>query len=227
MNEALYIVLAFINLSAVLFMFRMGKSFLYTVIAVNLLFVGLFGAKLVTLAGWMTNVGNVFFAAVFLATHLLVEHYGKRDAQRSIWISYIFQVLLLVNVDLVVKLAGIPQSEIANNALLTLFTEVPRIVLASFAAYICSLYTTISVYDTIRTATQGRMLWLRDTVANIVGQGVDSVLFFTIAFYGTVTSDMLYELITAGFAVKVLIGVLGTPLLYLSYALKPTVSGSA
>lgn len=220
-NEILYLALAAIDLCAVLVAFRVGKSCLYTIMAANIFLISLFGAKLITLGGFVTNAGNVFFACIFFAAHLLTEHYGTRDAQRAVWMSYAFQVLFLVNMDLVLKLTGTPGSATVDGAFLVLFEAVPRIILASFVAYLFSLYTTIGVYDAIRTATHGKMLLLRDTVANIVGQGVDSVLFFAIAFYGTMTSGMLYETMAVGFAVKVLIGVLGTPLLYLSFRLKP------
>src|SRR5947208_832982 len=96
-NELLFFIIAVLDLSFILIISRLGKSWLTTAVAVNILLISTFGAKLVMLFGYTTNVGNVFYACVFFATQLLVERHGLKEGYKSIWLgvsAIIFFILM-------------------------------------------------------------------------------------------------------------------------------------
>jgi len=88
-NELRYVVMALIELSIALFALKRGKAWVYVVIGANMILIGALGAKLTTLFGFTTNVGNVFYATIFFCLYLLTEHYGKQAALRGLWIGFI------------------------------------------------------------------------------------------------------------------------------------------
>lgn len=196
---------------------RAGKEWLYASIVANLFFVSMFGAKLVEVGGFVSNVGNVFYAGVFFATYLLIEHYGMAAARSSIWLGLYAIGLFLVFSPLVMALTGAPSSLVADLPLGLLSGIVPGIAVASIFGYLIAQNLNIWLYGRLRGG--GASLWATAATAVVVAQGVDSILFFYIAFAGILPTSLLWESLWAGYAVKVAIGVLGIPLLYGSWVL--------
>ena len=79
-NELIFILTVGGVFGFLLLCFLLGRRWLYAAIAINLILIGVFGAKLISLFGHITNVGNIFYVAVFFVGQLLVEHYGKEEA---------------------------------------------------------------------------------------------------------------------------------------------------
>ena len=90
----------------------------------------------------------------------------------------------------------------------------PRILGASFAAYLVGEFTNSSVLARMKVATKGRWLWTRTISSTIVGQGLDSAIFICIAFAGVLASSALVEIIFTQWTVKVLYEIAATPLTY-------------
>ena len=220
MNETVFIITALVDLMFVLTCFALGRYWLQASIVVNLILISTFGAKLISVLGLVTNAGNVFYAAVFFAAHLLVEHYGKKEGLKSIWLGFGSLMFFVFIGQLTVRFIGLPQSDVSNQAMATLFQFVPRIATASILAYLASQLWNVWLYGFLYKKSAGKRLWFRDLSANVTGQLIDSVIFFSIAFLGVVPSNILLQTIVIGFAVKVLVGALGAPLLYASYFIK-------
>ena len=216
-NEIIFILTAFTDLSFILLAYQLGKNWLYATIIINLVLISTFGAKLISIFGFVTNTGNVFFAAVFLATHILTEHYGKREGYKTVWIGFAAIVFFILMSQFTLQYAGLPASSVINQAQELLFIGAPRIALASMVGYILVQYFNVWIYDLIHAKTGRKLLWLRDTIANFTGQFLDSILFFSIAFYGIIPIPVLLQTMLAGFAIKVIVGLMGTPILYLTF----------
>lgn len=88
MNEMLVVGMALLDFTAIALVSRFGREWLYGLIGVNLILISTTGAKLIEHFGLITNVGNVFYAAVFLCLFLLIEQYGHRSAIRGIWLGF-------------------------------------------------------------------------------------------------------------------------------------------
>src|SRR5205814_7238552 len=91
----------------------------------------------------------------------------------------------------------------------------PRLLLASFIAYLIGEFANSFVLARMKIATQGRWLWTRTIGSTIVGEGLDSLAFITIAFAGTAGFDLPTAILTQ-WTVKVLYEVIATPLTYVA-----------
>ncbi len=212
-NEALFLLAALIGVTAVFIAARLGREWLLGTIAVNLILIGIFGAKLIPVFGLVTNVGNIFYACVFLATHFLIERYGKNAAWQSISLGASFVVFFTLMSQIAVNFSGSALSETINIAGTTFFSFSPRIIIASILAYAFAQYANIVLFLWIREKTNGKSLWLRTNGANIISQLIDSLLFFSIAFID-LPGPLLVQAILTGWLLKSLVVLVGTPFLY-------------
>ena len=213
-NEALFLLSALVDILFILLAARRGREWLYGTIAVNLILVAVFGAKLITIFGLTTNAGNVFYACVFLAVHFLLERREKKTTSNVILYGAAFILFFSIMSQFTVRFVGVAASDVANGAILSLFSLSPRIFLASITAYVFAQYINIFAYEWIRARTRGRLLWLRSNGANVLSQLVDSLLFFTIAFFD-LPGPLLVQTILLGWLTKVIVVALGTPFLYI------------
>jgi uncharacterized integral membrane protein (TIGR00697 family) len=114
---------------------------------------------------------------------------------------------------------SLPPAPFWNNqaAYETAFGMAWRISLASMIAYFCGEFVNAFVLAKMKILTQGRWLWSRTIGSTIFGEGVDSLLFYPLAFYGTgiIPDDKLPTVMLAQFVAKVAVEVLLTPLTYL------------
>lgn len=213
-NELLFLFTALIDVFFVFIAARRGMEWLLGTVGANLILVGIFGAKLVEIFGFVTNAGNVFYACIFLAAHFLIERHGKKAGLKTVWYGLIFTIFFVILSQGAARLTGISLSDTTNGAIITLFSFSLRITLASILAYIFAQYVNISIYEWLKERTNGRLLWLRINGANIVSQLVDSMLFFSIAFF-SLPGLLLVQMILSGWFIKILVVLIGTPFLYI------------
>jgi uncharacterized integral membrane protein (TIGR00697 family) len=218
-NETLFLLTAFAIFSFIFCCFFLGRRWLHAAIAVNLIAISFFGAEVVSIFGKITNVGNIFYVAVFFAGQLLAEHYGRKEADRSIGLGFAYVVFVIVVGQIIVRYVPTPESVKVAESIKALFVFTPRIALASLLAYLCSQSINIWLYSYIGKLRK-KEIWLRSIVSNLVGQFLDSIIFFSVAFLGVLSQGQLVEAMTTGFWIKFLLGLFMVPLLYLSYRLK-------
>ncbi|MFP3975231.1 MAG: queuosine precursor transporter [Dehalococcoidia bacterium] len=173
------------------------------------------GAKLINVFGVTIDAGIICYPLTFLFTDTISEVWGKNTARTVVWVGFFANALLV----LLIWLGGIlpPSPEWGNQELYQeVLGSVPRIVLASLAAYLVSQNHDIFAFHFLRTRTKGRLLWMRNTLSTAVSQGLDTVIFGFIAFYGVVPLGILLgELILAQYVIKLAVSVLDTPFCYL------------
>ncbi len=217
-NGLIFAITVLISLFFILLMLRFGEQGLAGLIVTNIILVSCFGALLIPLFGLTTNAGNVFYASIFLTAQVVTEHYGRRAAYRSIAVGFGALVLFVLLAQYSIRLVGSPGSEQLANSMQTVFAGVPRIALASMVAYLFSQTLNIWLFDLLRRKMHKKALWFRAIASSTVGQIVDSVLFFAIAFAYSISNNQLLEAMTVGFLVKIAISILGVPILYFSAA---------
>jgi queuosine precursor transporter len=215
-NELLFLVSAVIGILFVYFSYLSARVWFVATIFVNLILIATWGAKVISLFGFPTNIGNAFYGCVFFATWLVVERFGKEIAYRVVWIGFALSAFFMLMSQLSLHYGGLPQSAAFNDASRIMFNFSPRIGLASMLGYMISQYFNIGVYSWIKEKTEGKKLWLQSIGASIVGQGADSIVFFTTAFFGVLSNSDLLMSIAIGWALKVGVGVLATPFLYMA-----------
>ncbi len=221
-NELIFTIIALLDFPSVLVIARLGRSWLVASIILNVLLISVFGAKLVSIFGFVTNSGNVFYAAVFFATQLLVEHYGKQEGYKSIFVGVLSIIFFILMSQLIILTLGLAQTEAINHAIETLFQAAPRIAFASLLAYAFSQTINIWIFDYLKHKTAGKLAWLRVNLSNLTGQLVDSLIFFTVAFYGKLPPGVLFQTLIVGFLLKVAVGAVSTPFFYLNLSFGKT-----
>lgn len=219
-NEIIFLISTVIDLSIVLLAFRLGKPWLIGVIVLNLIMVTCFASKLVPLFGFVTNAANVFYAAIFLATDALTEHHGKKEGHRSVFIGFMAILGFIVLGQLTLAMNTIDMTQQVSDAMQIVFGAAPRIALASMVAYLIAQNFDVWFYHYIYDKTGSKKLWLRNNLSTVTSQAMDSIIFFTIAFYGVMPNSQLIEVILTGYVIKLMVAALDTPFIYLTYKIK-------
>lgn len=164
------------------------------------------------------GAGNIFFPISYIFGDVLTEVYGYARSRKVIWAGFgamIFYVLMaFVVLRLPIK-PDEPFNAVIQPALETVFGSGWRIVLASIVAFWLGDFANSYVMARMKVLTRGRFLWTRTIGSTIVGQGVDSVVFYPMAFAGVWTTESLFQTVMFNWGFKVAVEVFMTPVTYI------------
>ncbi len=218
-NEMIFLIQTVTMLLLTLGAFKMGKNYLKAFVGAGIVLANIFVTKQITLFGLDATGGNVMYAAIFLSTDLLSEHYSKKDAQEAIEIGFGTSLLYLVGGQFMLQY--LPSSyDTVHAGMQEIFAFAPRIILASLLAYLISQFHDIWAYNLIRSKTGQKRLWLRNNGSTWISQLIDSVIFASVAFLGVFPLSVLLQIIVSTYLLKILVALIDTPFMYLSYRLK-------
>ena len=169
--------------------------------------------KIIDVGGRILPAAIVVFPITYILGDVLTEVYGFRFARRVIWLGFLCNAVAVVGfwAGGLLPAAAFWEGQEAYRAILG---YTPRLLAASFAGYLVGEFSNSLVLSRLKVATRGRWLWLRTIGSTVVGQGVDSVVFITVAFAGTMAGGDLVELLLTQWIVKVLYEAAATPLTY-------------
>jgi uncharacterized integral membrane protein (TIGR00697 family) len=173
--------------------------------------------KLITLGGVVLTAGIVIFPVSYVIGDVLTEVWGYAAARRVIWLGFGCNALMVAALWLGGELPAAPFWK-GQDAYETIFGQTPRVLAASFVAYLVGEFANAFVLAKLKLATRGRWLWMRTIGSTVVGQALDSVVFVTLAFAGTVPPGALVAIVAAQWVVKVLYEAAATPLTYAAVA---------
>lgn len=175
--------------------------------------------KSVTLFGLSATVGNVLFASNFLATDILSENYGKKDAQRGVYFGLFAIICYLIFSQLM--LAYKPNSiDFADASMQTLFGLAPRICIASVSMFFLANLIDVHLFDFLKRKFNDKYLWLRNNVCTIICNCTENFFFFLIAYLGIVDIKELIIMALTCSVIETFIALCDTPFLYLSKKIK-------
>jgi hypothetical protein len=174
-------------------------------------------AKLIVVGGLVLTAGIVIFPVSYVIGDVLTEVWGYGAARRVIWLGFACNALMVVAVWIGGELPAAPFWS-GQAAYQEILGHAPRILAASFAAYLVGEFANAFVLAKLKIATAGRWLWLRTIGSTLVGQGLDSVVFVTLAFAGVVPAGALAGIVAGQWAVKVAYEAAATPLTYAAVA---------
>lgn len=184
-------------------------GFVTSLLCANLIGVG----KITTIAGWTFGAGILFFPLAYVFGDVLTEVYGYARARRVVWAGMAAQIFASIMAFTVVTLP--PAEGYANQAALeTVFGSTWRIVGASIFAYFLGEFSNSFVLAKMKVKTAGRHLWARTIGSTIVGEALDTAIFYPLAFYGSWPNDLLLSVMLSNYVMKVLWEVLATPVTY-------------
>lgn len=227
MNESLWLGFALLDLTMVLVVFRFfGKSGLFALIVFNLILCNIQVLKTIELFGLTTTLGNILYASVFFSTDLLGEHYGKEQAKKAVLLGFCSLVLAVAYMQIALFFAP-AATDFVQPHLQVVFGALPRVVLASMAAYLISQWHDIWAFHFWKARTKGRHLWLRNNASTLVSQLLDTAVFCSIAFLGLFPMTAWLQILISTYLIKMLVAVLDTPFIYLAARFKPEDVGGA
>jgi uncharacterized integral membrane protein (TIGR00697 family) len=174
--------------------------------------------KVALVAGVAFGVGNIFFPISYIFGDILTEVYGYARARRAIWAGFAAMLFSVVMSEVVVRLPPDPEeprNAVMQPALALLCGNTWRITLASILAFLVGDFTNSYVLARMKVWTRGRFLWARTIGSTVVGQGIDSAIFYPLAFGGLWTGSTLTNVLLANWAIKVGVEVVMTPLTYM------------
>lgn len=163
------------------------------------------------------GAGNIFFPLSYIFGDVLTEVYGYARARKVIWAGFGAMIFASIMAQTVIALppnTNEPFNAILQPALEIVFGNTWRIVVASIIAFWIGDFVNAYVMAKMKILTAGKHLWSRTIGSTILGQGVDSLVFYPIAFYGIWDNAVLAGVLLFNFLFKVSVEVLMTPATY-------------
>jgi uncharacterized integral membrane protein (TIGR00697 family) len=184
--------------------------FLTCLVAANIIAV-----KLVDLFGLTVPAAVIIFPVSYILGDVLTEVYGYREARRVIWLGFLSNLLVVLAIVAaqVLPAASFWDGQAAYERILG---YAPRILAASFLAYLVGEFANSFVLAKMKIATRGRWLWSLTIGSTLVGQGLDSLVFMTLAFTGTIPAAGLASAVITQWLAKSAYEAVATPLTYLA-----------
>lgn len=170
--------------------------------------------KLVDFFGFILPAGVIVFPISYIAGDVLTEVYGFRRARQAIWLGFVCNLIAVFAIWLGGVLPAAPVWD-GQGAYERILGYTPRLLLASFLAYLVGEFANSMVLSRMKVATGGRWLWSRTIGSTLVGQGLDSFIFVVVAFVGTVPPAVIVAAVVAQWIFKSLYETAATPLTYL------------
>ncbi len=180
--------------------------------------------KLAVIGPWFLPAAVILFPIAYIFGDVLTEVYGYARARQVIWIGFACNLLAVLAIWIGGLLPAAPfwtanvydSPAAAQQAYDAILGFTPRLLVASFAAYLVGEFLNSFVIARLKIATHGRQLWLRTITSTLVGQLADSGIFILAAFAGIIEGAALGQLIVTQWLFKSAYEALATPLTYLA-----------
>ncbi len=169
--------------------------------------------KIIDVAGVVVPAAVVIFPLSYLFGDILTEVYGYAKSRQVIWIGFGCNALAVLAIWIGGRLPAAVFWD-GQAAYVRILGSTPRLLLASFSAYLVGEFLNSIVLARMKVATGGRWLWTRTIGSTLVGQGADSLIFIAAAFAGTVPTADLARVVLAQWLVKSGYETVATPFTY-------------
>ncbi len=173
--------------------------------------------KVCTVLGVTFGAGNIFFPISYIFGDILTEVYGYARTRKVIWAGFGALAFAALMGQVVIRLPVDPQepyNAVIQPALVTVFGGTWRIVAASMLGYWAGDFANSYVLAKLKIRTRGRYLWTRTIGSTLVGQAIDSLIFYPLAFLGLWTAEKMLQVVVFNCAFKVAVEVVFTPATY-------------
>ena len=167
--------------------------------------------KVNSLASFILPAAIIIFPVSYIFGDILTEVYGYRQARRVIWLGFFCNLIFVIFVGIGQILPAAPFWE-GQEAYESILGYTPRLLVASFCGYLVGEFANSFILAKMKLLTRGRWLWARTIGSTIVGEGLDTAIFITLAFIGTPAFAVI--MILYHWLAKTGIEVLATPFTY-------------
>ncbi len=226
-NELILIASLFLIFGGVLlFYYLFGEVGLYCWTAIATISANIEVLILVKAFGMEQTLGNILFASTFLVTDILSEMYGKKESTRAVNIGIITSLTFIIISQS--WLLYVPsQSDWAMPHIQTIFSNTPRLMIASFLVYAISQRFDVWAYHkwwaftTKLCGDSKRYLWVRNNGSTLISQLLNTLLFTFGAFLGVHSLPVLMNIVWSSYVIFIFTSLLDTPVIYLARKIKP------
>jgi queuosine precursor transporter len=194
------------------------KNFLYfdiimALFVAVLIISNIASTKIVSVWKFTFDAGTMLFPLSYIFGDVLTEVYGYRRSRRVIWTGFFCTALMSVYLIIVQAMpAAIGWDN--QDAYVKILGLAPRIVIASLIAYFAGEFSNSIILAKLKVFTKGKYLWIRTIGSTIIGEGLDTMLFCMIAFYGVLPAELLFLVIVSNYVFKCGVEILFTPVTY-------------
>jgi hypothetical protein len=171
--------------------------------------------KVIPVLGYfILTVGDFIFPLVYIMDGLLTEVYGYAASRRVIWLALFCNILMALIVMFAISLPAARDWPYQDQFVLIL-GRAPQIVGASVIAFLVGEFVNSYILARLKVVMHGKKLWFRSFTAMATGQGIDTILFNTIAFFGILSWHRIFVLSVSVYCFKLLYEVIFIPVIYL------------
>lgn len=171
----------------------------------------LMAAKIFAVGGVTLSAAVLLFPVSYILNDCIAEVWGYRKARFIIWLGFGINFLVMAVFQLAVLL---PSPEFWEGAAHFdyIFGLAPRLAFASFVAFLAGSFVNAYVMSRMKLASGGRNFSVRAVVSTLFGEGVDSAIFFPVAYLGLLPFSEMLEIMAAEVTLKVLFEMMALPL---------------
>ncbi len=179
----------------------------------TLLVSNIIAGKIAAFGGLFLPAAVIVFPVSYILSDVLTEVYGYAAMRRVIWLGFVCNLIAVVIIAIAISLPSAPFYD-GQSAFAAVLSAIPRILGASFVAYLAGEFANAYILAKMKIKTKGKYLWMRTIGSTIVGEGLDSLLFISIAFWGVLPASQLPTVILTQWLFKVAFETIATPLTY-------------
>ena len=183
----------------------MGVVFCVCLICSNLLEV-----KMISLGGITATAGLIVFPISYIINDCIAEVWGYRKARLIIWLGFLMNLMAVIFIQIAIILPSAPFWD-GQKSFETVFSSTPRILLASFIAFLVGSFLNAYVMSKMKLASGGKNFSLRAITSTLVGESADSMIFFPVAFGGLMPAGELIKMMVIQAVLKTLYEIIILP----------------
>lgn len=169
--------------------------------------------KTINIFGLIFTAGDILFPITYILNDVFTEVYGFNKSRFVIWISFLCN-LIMVTIFNIIIILPVDETFEQQNALVNVLGSTPRILFASFISFLIGNFANSIVLSKMKVKTEGKYLALRTITSTLVGEGIDTLLFIPIVFWGSLDIKSMLFLMLDTYMLKVLLEVVLTPVTY-------------
>lgn len=169
--------------------------------------------KTINIFGLIFTAADIFFPITYILNDVFTEVYGFNKAKLVIWLSFFCNLLMVIVFKITLLLPGSETFEM-QTALESVLGNTPRILVASFIAFLVGNFANSIIMSKMKVKTKGKYLALRTIGSTLIGEGLDTIIFVPFVFIGVLDLQTILFLIIDIYVLKVLLEVVLTPVTY-------------
>ncbi|ATQ49812.1 queuosine precursor transporter [Staphylococcus epidermidis] len=219
-NEIFGIASFIVTFALMVLMYRcFGKQGLIAWVAIGTIIANIQVIKAVHIFGITATLGNVMFASIYLATDILNDIYGRKVAKRAVWLGFSSTLVMIIVMQMSLHFIPAPVDN-AQKSLKMIFDLVPRIAIGSIIAYIIGQHIDVFIFNMIKKIfSSDQTFIIRAYGSTILSSIIDTGLFVSIAFIGTMPGTAVFEIFITTYLLKLVSTIFNVPFGYIAKSL--------